>query len=986
MRLATRSRIDLGFAIALVVVLGVSALTFRSLGRADADERAVAESQQRLLAVEGVVSTLKDAETGQRGYLLTRQPRFLEPYRAATAGIEDALARLDAYPEARSYAPGLRRLAMGKLAILDETVRLGERGDFERATAIVGSGRGKEAMDRIRAVAAEVAYAEERALARRRAAAGASAGRTRAVVGLGTALAFLLVGVARFATQRSVGAQERAQRELGRSERSLRRLYEITSTAGGTGDFGPLLALGCEHFGLSTGLLSRVCGDRWEVLAIHPPDGALRAGASFPLEDVYCSVTLHSAEPVSFEHAGQSQWSEHRCYTATGMEAYLGAPVRVRGEQAGTLCFLDRAPRAEPFTERDRAFLRILAQWVGGELERREAAEALGAREERYRSLVESASDLIYTTDREGRFTYVNPPFTATLGFGEAELLGRPALDLVREDQRRVVGRFYREQVEEGRATSYLRIPVVTRDGREVWLGQNWVLLRERGEVVGAQAVARDITRQYETERMKDEFLSVVSHELRTPLTAIRGSLGLLASGKMGTLQERGQRMLEIAARNTDRLVRLINDLLDLEKMASGKETLERRDVDAADLVQQAAEVMRPMAAQNGVELVAAGAPAPLWADPDRVLQVLVNLLSNAIKFSPQGGAVRLEAAREGGEVRFRVRDEGRGIPADKLEAVFERFQQVDSSDAREKGGTGLGLPIARKIAEQHGGRLWVESEWGRGSTFFLALPVPHALAATAPEEAPLVLVCDDDGAIAAVARAVLEREGYRVAIAGSGEEALEVTRSCTPAAILLDLRMPGMDGAATLAALRARPETRQVPVLIFSAFSRSEAGAGIADVAGWLQKPTADGDLVDAVERAVGAADAGAHVDVLIVEDDDGIAGVLRELFGARGVSTHRVRTGAEAVEASQRMRFSLLVLDLGLPDTDGFAVIDWMRRHGALSETPVLVYTARDVDDRERERLGAEVLTKGRVSLEAFEERAAELLGRVAGPERAP
>ncbi len=949
MRLSTRSLIDLGFAIALLVLLVVSAVAFRSLSTLRTDEDAVVRSQQVLRVLEGVVSRLADAETGQRGYLLTGQERFLEPYEGAVRSIDGELVTLDTlitdHRSERRYVATLRLLAARKLAIMGETVRLGRAGEFGRAIAIVRQGTGREIMDQIRRVGAEMVRDEETALVRRRQVAVRSARRALWTIGAATVLAFLLVGIARFAILRGLQARDEAQSALRRSVQSLRRLYEITSAPAGADKFQGLLELGCDHFGLASGVLARARGDRWEVVAAHPPHGEVRAGATL-------------LQPPG------------------GEGARLEAPVRVAGRDDGTLCFMDPRPLATPVQEGDRDFLRILAQWMGGEIERGQAEAVLRGREERYRSLVESASDLIYTTDHEGRLTYVNPPFVKTVGYTEAELLGRPALGLVRDDQRREVQRFYREQWDEVRPVSYHRVPIVTRDGREVWLGQNWVLLTEGGEVVGAQVVARDITRQYETERMKDEFLSVVSHELRTPLTAIRGSLGLLASGKMGTLQESGQRMLEIAARNTDRLVRLINDLLDLEKMASGKETLERRAVPAADMVSQAAEVMRTMAAQAGVTLTSSAGEAMVWADPDRVLQVLTNLLSNAIKFSPAGGAVRLEAERAGDEVLFRVRDEGRGIPADKLESVFERFHQVDSSDAREKGGTGLGLPIARKIAEQHGGRLWAESEWGKGSTFTLALPLPHEL--SAPEAAPLVLVCDDDGAIAAMARDVLEREGYRVAIARDGEEALSIARARPPAAILLDMRMPGMGGPATLRALRADPGTRDIPVVIFSVLSEMDAGAGIADVAGWLTKPAEGPSIVDAVERAL-AGDV-PRCDVLIVEDDDGIAGVLRELFSGHGVTTLHVRTGAEAVEASQRMKFELLVLDLGLPDTDGFAVIDWLRRHDVLRHLPVMVYTARDVDDRDRERLGvAEVMTKSRVSLEQFEQRAAELLGRV-------
>ncbi|HEX8431548.1 MAG TPA: CHASE3 domain-containing protein, partial [Longimicrobium sp.] len=671
MRLSTRTLIDIGFAIALLVLLVASAASYGGLARLRADESAVAGSEQLLRRLDGIVSTLKDAETGQRGYLLTRQEPFLEPYRAAVETIGRDMTSLDRLTggsaEERRHMARLRALATEKLAIMDETVRLGRSGDFDAAIAIVRRGHGKELMDQIRHTATELVRVEERALAQRRSNALSSARVTMWMIGVGSVLAFLVAGIARFGILRGLAAEERAGQALARSAGALRRLYEITSAPDGNDKFRELLVLGCEHFGLGQGLMSRVRGDQWEVTVAYGPSDAIEAGTVLPLNGVYCSVTLSERHPVVIENAGTSSWREHPCYAATGVEAYLGAPVLVAGRREGTLCFMDGQPRSAPFAEGDLDFLRILAQWVGGELERRQAEATLRGREERYRSLVESASDLIYTTDAEGRLTYVNPPFMATTGYTETELLGRSALSLVRSDHRSRVLDFYRDQWSGGQAVTYLRLPIVTRDEREIWLGQNWVLLDEGGEVVGAQVVARDITRQYETERMKDEFLSVVSHELRTPLTAIRGSLGLLASGKMGTLQASGQRMLEIAARNTDRLVRLINDLLDLEKMASGKDSLERTASSTAELVGQAADVMRPMAAQAGVTLATSGTDDVVWVDPDRILQVLTNLLSNAIKYSPPGSPVQLRAEQVAGEVVFRVTDQGRGIPADKL-------------------------------------------------------------------------------------------------------------------------------------------------------------------------------------------------------------------------------------------------------------------------------------------------------------------------------
>jgi signal transduction histidine kinase len=242
-----------------------------------------------------------------------------------------------------------------------------------------------------------------------------------------------------------------------------------------------------------------------------------------------------------------------------------------------------------------------------------------------------------------------------------------------------------------------------------------------------ATSAEREIRLRYElgaqrrADRVKDEFVSVVSHELRTPLTSLRGSLGLLASGQVPA--DRATRLLELAVRNTDRLVRLINDFLDLERMSSGRAPMEVGPVTADALVAEAFEAVRGAATEAGVPLRADVPPIEFQADADRMVQVLVNLVANAIKFSDAGAEVVVKAEDRGTDVLFQVRDRGRGIPADKLEVVFERFRQVDGSDARDRGGTGLGLPIARSIAEGHGGRMWVASEWGRGSTFFFTVP-----------------------------------------------------------------------------------------------------------------------------------------------------------------------------------------------------------------------------------------------------------------------
>lgn len=249
-----------------------------------------------------------------------------------------------------------------------------------------------------------------------------------------------------------------------------------------------------------------------------------------------------------------------------------------------------------------------------------------------------------------------------------------------------------------------------------------------------------------ESERVKDEFLSIASHELRTPLTAICGSLGLLEAGVLGELPEDAANMVAIASVNTDRLVRLVGDVLDMERMAAGRLELAPVGVEARELVEQSLTVVQANADSAGVELRCevpprerGSRPITVWADPDRVVQVLVNLLGNAIKFSSRGDRVTVTVSHDEDGALFSVRDTGRGIPADRLESVFDRFRQVDASDAREKGGTGLGLPIARAIVEQHGGRMWVRSSEGEGSTFCFTLPVADLAPAPplSPDRAP---------------------------------------------------------------------------------------------------------------------------------------------------------------------------------------------------------------------------------------------------------
>ncbi len=351
-------------------------------------------------------------------------------------------------------------------------------------------------------------------------------------------------------------------------------------------------------------------------------------------------------------------------------------------------------------------------------------------------SILASVGDGIFGIDLDGKVTFVNAAATQMLGYKQEEMLGHVMHDLIHHT--RADGTPY------DAADSPIRKSLTNFDTVRV---SNEIFWRKDGTSFPVEYVARpqidsqssdsdglkplgvvvaftDTTERRALDRMKDEFISTVSHELRTPLTSLRGALGLLAGGALANRPEKTQQMLEIAISNSDRLVRLVNDILDLERISSGKTELHSTMVSAEDLLRRAAGVQQSRTPRPNIRIFFAAHGVNVWADPDRILQTLNNLLSNAIKFSPAGSEIHLTARNlDDSEAIIEVRDQGRGIPPDKLEHIFDRFQQGDASDSRAMGGTGLGLAICRSIVNQHGGRIWATSVEGQGTTFHFTLP-----------------------------------------------------------------------------------------------------------------------------------------------------------------------------------------------------------------------------------------------------------------------
>ena len=505
------------------------------------------------------------------------------------------------------------------------------------------------------------------------------------------------------------------------------------------------------------------------------------------------------------------------------------------------------------------------------------------------------------------------------------------------------------------------------------------------------------LTERSQLDNLKDEFVSTVSHELRTPLTSIRGALGLLSSGVIGDVDAKALNLLRIATTNTDRLIRLINDILDIERMESGRAPLQVRRCALRELCQQAIDTMSAMAEANKIclELVPSasptgGPPEPLFfdGDSDRILQVLTNLLSNAIKFSPPDSAVRIHAEATSDAILLKVSDEGRGIPPEKLDTVFERFQQVEPSDARQKGGTGLGLSICRSIVQQHSGSIWAQRNLGPGTTFYVMLPrvtrasdvSPSAALAPSARGGASILICDDDAGIRTVLSEHLHRQGYTVIEAASGEQALQLAAERQVEAILLDLYMPGLSGWETLQHLRNNPATARIPVVILSVLSSTLRPQLTGDAQGWVQKPFNEKLLFAELGRVLHQGEGPANV--LLVEDDMDLASVVTASFQNAAIQIDHAPTRQQAIRQCLTRPPDLLILDLTLPDGDGFTLVEWLRQQPGLSTLPLVVYSGREVSDSEmaKLRLGpTEFLTKARIQPQEVEELVISMVQRI-------
>jgi signal transduction histidine kinase/DNA-binding response OmpR family regulator/CHASE3 domain sensor protein len=948
-----------GFGAAALATLVIAFVNYQaSLTRADAVE-AMDRTTVAMRQLSQVNASLKDAETGQRGYLLTGDEAYLQPYQRARDMLAQQMERLkESTAQDATQLRLLRQIdeiSRQKLAELQQTIDMRRAGDMDSALAVVRLDIGKNAMDRLRDLVSDLYTQQTRELEQRRQA-WVEAATTSAYYSWGGSL--LLLGLILASAALAV-----------REYRVKARQAWVTAGLSGLGQQlqgdHRLEDIGQRALDYLAGYLKAQVGAGYVV---ECADGDMKLFGGYALPRERMKERLASGEGL----VGQAAKSRKLLQIDAVPAGHLPIASATGQSRPAQLLLAPAMENGEVFAVIELGFLRPV--------------------DEASRQLLERASELLAVSIRSG--------------------IDRSRLETLLEETRRQSEELQTQQ-EELRVSNeeleqqsrILQESQAQMEAQQTELEQTNSHLEEqtqqleyqREQLLRAQGALTDKARELElASQYKSEFLANMSHELRTPLNSTLILAKLLSDNKTGNLSADQVKYAQtIYAAGTD-LLALINDILDLSKIEAGQASVEVESVAIGPVLQALVEPLRPLAQEKGLTLaleISPGVPARMETDPMRLGQVLKNLLSNALKFTARGSVSLQVSTSPQGRLSFAVRDTGIGIPEHQQQLIFDAFRQADGSTHRKYGGTGLGLSISRDLAKLLGGSISVASTPGEGSVFTLVLPVKLVVeqgaevarapvvapqpalpatppvAAVAPAAAPVpalsatgpvapprpgarrILVIEDDERFASILADLAQEMDFDCLLAPNASDGLALALQCQPQAIVLDINLPDFSGLGVLDQLKRNPDTRHIPVHVVSVADYAQEAMGRGAV-GYALQPVKREERVHALQRLEAKFTQDLRR-VLVVEDDERQRESVRHLLSRDDVEIICAGTASVALEHLRGSTFDCMVMDLNLPDLNGYELLQQMTEQDGVSFPPVIVYTGRALSRDEEQQL---------------------------------
>src|SRR5580692_847279 len=961
-RLTIGVAVVVGLATVLVGFLAIGAISYSNTRTLWQNVESAEHTQQVLLALNNLLSLAKDAETGQRGFLITGDERYLAPHTQAVDQIHGQLEELSQLvrenAEERDHLPELRTALLSKLHELDHTIVTRRKEGFDAAKTIVMTDRGKGAMDQIRAEISAMQQAERATRARQISEMQLAYERAVSTGIITSVLGFLLSAVVAYLLRQSANSQARqewiqaGQLQMGELMRGNLQLEQLGDNA---------LRFLCQYLDACAAVFYAREGQAFvRVAAYGVPADALPA-AQFTEGDGLMGRAVKDKQTILLNDVPEDYLTVGSGLGRGNLRNLIILPVAEDSQINGVFEFGFLHGAKEPVQE----LLSRLKEPVGMEI------RAIGYRKHLHNLLEETQrqSEELQTQSEELR---VNNE--------ELEEQSRA----LRESQVRLEN----QQTE---------LEQINADLEQ----QTQLLEYERNATRRTNAMLDEQAQKLaQASRYKSDFLANMSHELRTPLNSSLILAKLLADNPEGNLTTEQIEYAETIQAAGNDLLALINDILDLSKVEAGRMDVHVELVQLDQLLLDLKRLFDPFATQKGLDFrcrLEPGCQESIKTDRQRLEQILKNLLSNALKFTEKGSVALQARQAANGRVEFAVSDTGIGIPADQQQLVFEAFRQGDSSPHRKQGGTGLGLSISRELARLLGGELTLASEPQVGSTFTLSLPVElesttGKLRESAPrqdlfleESAPrrevfpvatpsresskrskkksdddrdrlspttrTILVVEDDEAFGKILRELIQEMEFNCLVATTAEEGFNLALEHEPRAVILDIGLPDHSGLWVLDRLKHDRRMRHIPVHVISATDQTRLAMELGAV-GYMLKPVERADVAAALRQLEVRLDQEIGR-VLVVEDDPVQRAAVCKLLASHELETVGAATGAECLEELKRRTFDCMVLDLTLPDSSGYALLETLSREEAYSFPPVIVYTGRDLSEDEEQQL---------------------------------